>query len=279
VSPSRRLAAALLAVTSLAVGAAATRLEFDNRLERWAGGDAALERGYARFVDEFGSDEFVLVVVEGADLLEASVLDRLLDAVERVEALPGVRRVAGVPTLYRDLFGAEDADALAEEVRHSPFFRDLFVSPDARALGLLVHVEGVGEPAGRQRLLAALGSALEALAGSGLEVRLVGSTVLGAALDELSEAEARRAFPVAMLGSLLALALLLRSWRTLLVVAACAVLAVFATLGLVALTGRSLNMVSAALPPLLWVLALANIVHLVYRLRDQPRELAPDRAV
>ena len=91
VSRARRLVAGMLVLTALVIGPAAGRLETDNRLERWAGDDARLARDYAAFVEQYGSDEFVLVAVGGTRLLEAEVLDRMLAAVEAFEKLRDVR--------------------------------------------------------------------------------------------------------------------------------------------------------------------------------------------
>jgi predicted RND superfamily exporter protein len=111
----------------------------------------------------------------------------------------------------------------------------------------------------------------------------VGSTVLIVALDELSEREATQTFPLAVLGSLLVLAVLLRSPRAMAAVAASSGVAVLLTLGIVVATGGSLNMLTAALPSLLWVLGLSYAVHLVSRVQrldvGLSRAAALDRAI
>ncbi len=100
------------------------------------------------------------------------------------------------------------------------------------------------------------------------------------ALDELSAREAALTFPLAVLGSLIVLAVLLRSPRAMAAVAGSSAVAVVLTLGLVAAVGGSLNMLTAALPALLWVLSLSYGVHIVsrYPAAARPRCRAPRRS-
>lgn len=260
----RRAAAwALLAVSPLAAWLA-SRLVVDNRLERWVGHDGADAQRYAEFRRTFGSDEFVLVAISGP-LFEPAALDLAVRCLASLEAIPGVTRVQGLPAVYRDRFGGEDPEELRREMTSTPFYRDLLLSRDAQVAGLLVEVSPAGTPDARRALVAAVERAVAPLREAGFRVGLVGSTVLIAALDELSEQEAQRSFPLAVLGSLLVLAVLLRSARAMAVAAASSGLAVVLTLGLVAGLGGSLSMLTAVLPALLWVLGLSYSVHVLHR--------------
>ena len=71
----RRLVIALLAVITATLGYFATRIEFDNSIESYF-----LEsdlRDYDRFLDEFGTDEFVVVTVGTAAALRSLTLGAL----------------------------------------------------------------------------------------------------------------------------------------------------------------------------------------------------------
>ena len=61
--------------------------------------------------------------------------------------------------------------------------------------------------------------------------------------------------------------------------AACAGATVLITLGLMVATGNELNMVSSALPPLLWVLALGNCIHVLQRYQSRREREPVDDAV
>ncbi len=265
---ARRVLAVLLAAFGALAAVSAARLHVDNRLERWTSGGGEEARRYGRFLETFGSDEFVFVTLTGSDVLAPSTLDRLLPVVGELEAIDGVRRVQGLPVLYRDRFGGEDPEALADEATSTPFYRDLFLSDDGRTLGLLVQVAPAADAKARRLLTDAVRGTVAPLEATALEVHVVGSTVLAATLDRLSDVEARRSFALALAGSLLVLGLLLRSWRALAVAVACSGLALVLTLGLLAAAGGTLNMVTSALPPLLWVLAIGNLLHLLLRYRS-----------
>ena len=264
----RRWIGWVMLVAAVGAGWAARGLVVDNRLERWVGGRGETTDVYEEFRADFGSDEFLLVIIGGGDFFSPPVLDLMLDAAERMESIPGVVSVRGIPTFYRDLFGGEDPDALAEELTSTPFYRDLFISDDEQLAGILVRVEPADDPAARRRVVASVREALRPLVHAGREVRLVGSTALIVALDEVSESEARRTLPIALTGSLLMLALMLRSVRAMVVTGLCALISVVLTLGLAAVMGLSLNMVTTALAPLLWVLALSNSIHIMRRYQD-----------
>ncbi len=261
----RRLAAAAVVLVAVAAVPMLGRLEVDNRLERFVASSAEEQATYERFRETFGSDEFVLAIVSGGELFSYDALDPMLEALETLEAVDGVHQVRGLPTVFRDLFGGEDSDALADEMLSTPFYRGVFVNEAGTEAGLLITVVPGDGPRERGRLVDEIRAALEPVRSAGFEVRLVGSPVLAHALDATSSREAQRTLPVALAGTLLVLAVVLRSPRAMLVVAVVAVASVVVAMALVALSGRSLNMVTTALPPLVWVLALSNATHLVRR--------------
>lgn len=275
----RAVAAAALLLLAVVAGWRATTLRVDNRLERWAGDDRSASEGYHRFRELFGSDELVVVAVTGGDALAPGGLEAMLAAAEQIETVTGVERVEGPPIVYRELFGGEDPEACAEELRSSPFYQDLFVGGDGRTAGLVVVVSPGEEPAARRRIVGRLRTALEPVRELGLEVRLAGSTVLSAALDRVSLEEMRRTLPVALLGATAMLLVLLRSVRATVVAVTCAGLAVVLTLGAVAAAGRPLDMIGTALPALLGVLGLAGVIHLLRRYQDLRSERSADDAI
>ncbi len=263
----RRVAAlALLAVAPIA-GRVARHVAIDNRLERWVARDPVAEARYEEFHETFGGDEFILVAVGGRPLFRPDSLRALVACLARLEAVPGVVRVQGLPEIYRDHFGGEDPGELEREMTTTPFYRGLLLSEDAAVAGLLVQVKPGDGPDARRALVSRVRNATAPLAAAGFRIAHVGAPVLIVALDELSSREALTIFPLAVLGSLLVLALLLRSPRAMLVAAASSGVAVVLTLGVLVAAGGSLNMLTAALPPLLWVLGLSYAVQVTARYR------------
>ncbi|HNR31204.1 MAG TPA: MMPL family transporter [Candidatus Hydrogenedentes bacterium] len=269
-----RFAAYGLIALSLAAIPAALRVRIDNRLERWIEPEGQAARDYERFRELFGGDEFVLVAYTGKELVDEAGLEAQLAALEAIEAAPGVLGVWGLPVLYRDVFGGEDLDALREELHATPFYENFIISEDGAVAGLYIETAPPVGPKGRQMLVRRVVDALAPLWAHGYDVHLVGSPVLNAVLDQISDREACRIFPVAAVCALVILALQFRSFRATLVAVACASLSVLLTVAAMGLSGRDMNMVTSVLPSLLWVLALASIVHILRRYQRRRNDTA-----
>jgi predicted RND superfamily exporter protein len=275
----RRLGAVALLVLAPAAAFLARGVSIDNRLERWVGRNHEEDRRYAEFRSAFGSDEFIVVALHGRPLFAADSLREMTRCLERLEAIDGVERVQGVPAVYRDLFGSEDPAELEREMTSTPFYTGLLLSEDRATTALLLEVAPGESAAARRHLVDAVRAAVQPLADTGFRVALVGAPVLIVALDDLSKSEAEQTFPIAVLGSLLVLAALLRSPRAMAAAAASSGIAVLLTLGLVVAVGGSLNMLTAALPSLLWVLGLSYSVHIISRYQRLRAALAPGDAL
>lgn len=260
-----RLAAVALALLAVAGGFWATRLTTDNRLDRMLSEHGEEAERYREFLEHYGSDEFIIAAFTGKPILEAEAFDAMLSAYEGLLEAPHVEGVSGIPQLYLERFGAEDPDALIEELTSTPFYHGLFLSEDHSNAGMLIQTAVLDAPGEREALVAAVDAALEPLREYGFTTHLVGVPVIGATINHLSQSESMRYFPIAAVSSLVCLLLLLRSGRAALVVIVCAALSIAITLGFEALLGQPLNLVTSAIPLVLWVLSLANCIHLVAR--------------
>ena len=69
----------------------------------------------------------------------------------------------GLPLVYRDLFGARDPSALAEEARSTPFYSGLFISEDLTVAGLLVETRPDATADGRRETVEAINAAVKKL--------------------------------------------------------------------------------------------------------------------
>ncbi|MDZ4859269.1 MAG: MMPL family transporter [Candidatus Hydrogenedentes bacterium] len=255
--------AAAIIVLGIAASFATARLRTDNSIEHWLNPSSPATLDYARFRQMFGADEFIVVCISGKPLFDQAALDAMLIAQDALLRVPEVHRVAGIPAVYRDVFGAEDPDALQAEFTSTPFYRGLYISPDATAAGLFLEIVPPEDSPERSAMLSEIEAAAQPLRDHGFRVDLVGPPTLNVALDEISERETRRAIPIALVCSIIMLLVLLRSARAVLVACVCAWLSVVIPLGLIHVSGYTLTMVSSVLPPLLWSLSLAHSVHFI----------------
>jgi hypothetical protein len=264
-SPARlaRAGAALILLAAIAAPFAA-RLRVDNRIELWVDPHGAVAGDYRRFRETFGSDEIAIVAYEGREIFSEDALRAQLEALERLEIAPHVTQVSGVPGVWRERFEPAPS-SLREEMLATPFYTRLLLSPDARTAGLFVETALPGSAQARRELARSIDEAVAPLREHGFTVHVVGPPVLNAALDEISEREALRTFPLAVSLSIAALFFALRCWRATVVASACGGLAILLVLGAMGAAGRSLDMLTSALPSLIWVLGLAGMVHLLWR--------------
>lgn len=241
------------------------QLRIDNRHDRLISSTNQEARDYYTFLETFGSDEFIIVALSEKPLFEVDALDAMLEALERLEAIPEVFHVTGLPTIFRDRFGAEDPEELEAEVTSIVFYQGLILSPDQTVTGLLIEPVVLETSQARKDLVAGVRDAIGPLVAHGFKVDLVGGPVFSTTINRLSMRESLRAFPIAAVASLIVLLLLVRSVKAGVVVIACGVVTLLLTLGLVGATGRPLNLITTSLPLVLWVLAIANCIHVVTR--------------
>lgn len=269
-SRRRSLLVAIAILGAVLIGVWQLRsLRTDNDLLSWTRPEAQSRITYDRFLQTFGSDEFILVAYSGPGVFAAEALDLGLEVVERLEQIDGVIRVFGPVTLYRDVFGAEDPEALVEELSNTDFYRGLVVSEDLLTAGLYISVDPPTSARERRNLVRAVHSAIEPLESQGYETHCVGPPTLTAELDTASVSETSRSLPIAALSSLFFLGLILRSLRGTLIAIACSFSTIVLTLAIPSTLGRPLDLFTSALPALLWVLSLAAILHVLVRYRRE----------
>ncbi|MEM7691470.1 MAG: hypothetical protein AAF194_03355, partial [Pseudomonadota bacterium] len=135
-----RTAALLVLVLAIPSLWSVSKLQVDNRQEKLVNqsGDAA--RIYKEFRQDFGEDAFVIVALSGRALFEETTLEDMLLLAESFEEIDRVSHVDGIPILYRDLFGEEDPEALAEELTNASFYTNLFLSEDEEVAGLMLRL-------------------------------------------------------------------------------------------------------------------------------------------
>jgi predicted RND superfamily exporter protein len=240
-------------------------LRMDNRFENMLNSSSDEARVYEEFLDTFGSDEFIIVGISGKPIFEESALDVMVESLEILETVPFVEMVTGIPTVYRDRFGLEDPEALVDEILSTPFYRGLFINEDENIAGLLINTEELNAAGDRELLVEGIENAVKPLEDYGFRVDLVGGPIFNVRLNGISLKESFRIFPIAAVLSLIVLYVFLRSVRAIAVVILCGALSLLYTMSLVAVAGRTLNVVTSMLPIILWVLAIANCIHLVCR--------------
>lgn len=235
---ARYALAALVLLAAAAAAWQAARVGVDNSLRIWFLDDDPYLVGYRSYQESFGSDEVVVVAFRRAGgMAGAAGLELLRRAGARIGALPGVSGVASIAD-------GSDARLLSRDGATAALVARMAPGEDARRDTVLRDIEG-------------------ALAELGEPHHLAGIGVLYVALNRLSMIDASALFCAAVLVMLALLWLVYRRFATALLTIATGAIAMVGTLGLYGAAGRDLNMVTSAMPTVILVVAVANMVHVV----------------
>ncbi len=262
------LALACAAVTLLAAGYAA-KVGVDNSLKIWFLDDDPQLVAYRSFERRFGSDEVAVVVLRRdagmADAAGLALLRRAETELSRVQGVAQVISIAG----YADLVQAAGfAGDLERQILAEALLRDRLVSRDGKAAAIVARMQpGEGLDARRDRVVAGIERALARLE---TPHYLAGIGVLYVALNRLSMADAAALFGAAVALMFGLLWLLYRRLGPALLTLGVACVAMVWTMGLYGAAGRSMNMVTSAMPTVILVVCVAEMVHLLLYAATQP---------
>ncbi len=259
---SRPLCLAMLVCTA-GLACLLPRLEIDNSIEVWLKPNSKAYQQYQHFLDLFGSEEFIIVAGQVDDPFSDAALAMQRRLSRQLRAVQGVRRVLDAASIGDALWpNAPDWQWTAKRLG---VFDNLFVGRDGKTIGILVQLNKLQGARARRQVVAAIESAVPQAASPQFHPRLVGTPIMNVALDRGSERDAKTFMPIAIAVSVVVLAAALRSLGGVLAAMAAVAAAVAATMGLMAAAGKTLNMVTVALPSLLSVLAVSNAIHIVSR--------------
>ncbi len=275
-------------------------LRMVNSFDGWIDKGDELYRTYEEFTRQFGSDDTLLLVFKTGDLLKddtpnSGEIDidnpfaetpkgpvwRYTEAVEQLRTLHGIIGMVDPVSLYVEENGFDPAIALALKDRalaqqKRAELQDKIsgnwgplVSKDLNSLGLLIQFD----PELRQeheQILAAVRTLFDQ---TEIPYRMAGvpyfSSVLAASLTR----DLTLVISLLITIALIALALLLRSWRVVAAVSAGIAVGIVITLGIGALFGIQLTLMTLILFSLLFCVGLTTAVHLFSRRRNGVWEL------
>jgi uncharacterized protein len=251
-------------------------IEHDNASLRTT--DLGELRTYAEFREAFGNDEDVLVAVAHPRLLDPEGLTLVADLTNDIAALDGVARVWSLTTaeeLVEGNLGTEprpllsppwNAPAIRERAEaalaRNPDFDGWLVSKDRTVAGLVVELEDrPGDTEYRSALVAALRALAPRVVQAGGELHLTGVPVQKIDVSNYVDRDQRVLLPAAVVVLAATLALFFRNVSGVLVPITVAGMTVAWSVGLYAATGHATNAITALLPPVLLVIAMATTIH------------------
>lgn len=278
------LVAVLAGVGWMAV--CATHLRLDNSLEVWFVEKDPSLVSYRSFLQQFGNDEVVVTAIHGdRSVYDADRLARLMDLTENLQLLDGVERVRSLAnTLVRSHHGEPlpplttvatvpvDSDdvALARDAVARDGMTSMFVGRDGRTFVIYTWMSADPDiDTQRGHVLEEIRAATQAsIAGKNEQASYGGLGVVYDALNRATLSEGGTFILLSYLVMFLVLYFLMRRWIWVVLAIVSVVCADICMLGTMALLGRPINMITMALPALVMILGVANVVHMASELED-----------
>jgi predicted RND superfamily exporter protein len=255
----------LTSVTAL-FGFFAAQIEFDNSIETYF-----LEsdlRDYNRFLDEFGTDEIVVVAFRDEDVFTVENF-ALIDAISHdLERLPHVRRVISLTTA-EIVSGKDDSVDFQDLMPALPSTPEELATIRSRTFAdpiiLAAEIDHIiGEFDYKTALLEQVRSLLaEHESRTGKTFSIAGTAVLDDAVFRYTQRDQTMFFPVMIAIIVFVMYGMFRRVATTFLPLAVVVIAVIWTYGFMALLGYKINVISTIIGPLLMAVGIADSMHVI----------------
>jgi hypothetical protein len=241
-------------------------------------GDPAVQY-YADVRATFGSDDVAVVGVLADDLFSASTLTKIARVTDKLSRLDGVERVLSLtnavdyaadvfdpPPLLPDIPpNPSEVALLRTKISSTPLYANNFVSHDFKGAAINVFLKDLTDTEYRDLGIdEKIQDALAAEAGPE-EFFYTGAAHVKKAAVTLMSRDLFRLTPVALAFAIVVLWLAFRSLRGVLLPMVSVIEATIWTLGVMVLLGKSINLGTFILPPLLLVIGTSYGIHVMAR--------------
>lgn len=241
-------------------------IKTDNSIEVWLKSNSSEYRTYRSFLERYESEEFIVIAANMDNPFSDNAITLQQRLAEELRDIKGVARVIDLPGVCSAIW--ENKQLWQNQAKNSKFLSNLLLSKDGQTIGIFVWLERFENPGARRQTVEAIETAVSHFAGREFEPHLAGTPLMNVELDRGSQKASATFLPIALGISVLVLVFMLRSVSGV-IAPMCAVGATTAwTVGIMAMTGRTLNMVTVVLPSLLFILSLSNGIHITSRFFD-----------
>jgi len=215
---------------------------------------------YEAFKEVFGSDEIIRVVIKAGNLFDPATFRKIQQLSEKADEIEGVRRVISLPSIKKDidLRGESSLTEFAEMITAVDLLRRNLISEDRKTTVLTLVLEDASD---RERVIRSVEEMIGG-ADKDLSVYQIGMPLVSQALAKFTEQDFFRLPPFTFLLIALILLFLFRNLACLLLPLACVGCSLVWTIGLMALTGIPLSMLTMIVPVLLIAVGTAYCLHI-----------------
>jgi predicted RND superfamily exporter protein len=287
----RTTLAVLVAITAF-MGVFAIRFSVDSSVDTLLPKDDPGRAYYEEVKRVFGSDEATVIGVFAENVFAPETIAKIDRVSKQLADIDGVREVLSITTVRgidTDEFGAlhvgplmrelpetaAEAEELRKRILSYPLYAGRAASPDGKATGILVLYELVSEHEFIARDIEGQVRAIVGAAEGPEQFAVTGIQTLKVNAARLMEEDLRRFLPVSFVVVVILLTWGFRTVRGVVLPLAAVTMGVIWTIGAMVLTGKSINMGTLVLPPLLMAIGIAYAIHIVSRYYQ---ELEPGRS-
>ena len=284
------------------------KVKTDNSIEVWLKQDDPKLDYYYDFIDKFGDEEFLIIVIDGYDLFAGKEIRLINNISMRLEEVEGVRDIISLASVYRDKLSApyfkeilkknksvSVIEVFKDEVLDDPMYVNNVISSDGKTTAIIATV-AKGSPESRMKLVK---ETREIIRTAGIETKkessqsllkkgmgdaerspedffLAGPSIVNAELDRMSQKDMKTFTPVMFVVALVILVILFRNISGVLIPAITISINIIWAVGLFVIFNNKINMVSGMLIPLIFTISLATTMHILNRFYQEVR-LTGDR--
>ena len=215
---------------------------------------------YQHFLETFGTEEIVRVVITAENIWQPSVFEEITHLSEKISQVQGLRRVISLPAIKDvvEMAGPVSLEAFEKMVKPVGLFqRNLFSEDQRRTVLTLV----LSTNADRDRVIDEV-SALLSEFSDDLSLYQIGMPLVSKALSRLSREDFIRIPPITLLIIALLLGFVFRNKTGVILPLLCVGTTLVWTFGLFALTGTALSLLTMIVPVFLIAVGTAYCLHI-----------------
>ena len=262
----------------------AAQVQTDNSLDRLVSPSGEERAAFERFGKTFGSDEFILIGLQGKDLFGESFLAKMDELELALQKVPFLVRTRSLISTFRSVHplfnpnNAKDRSDFAAFVSSSSFWAKQGLIAPGKMMPIVLQLS-IHSPDERRTVVAFTERVLapfQNLSPSPFEhIRKVGQPYLNFALDTSTSEIGQLFLPIYLFFSVGFTFLLYRSLKGSLAVLLCVLVSLAMTVGLVTLSGSVLTMLSSIMPIMVMILSTETCIY-VYATWVALRDEEPD---
>lgn len=279
------------------LGYYAIKVETDNSIEVWLKHDDPKLDYYYDFIEKFGEEEFLIIVIDGYNLCGDKDIKLINNIATRLEEVKGIRNVISLASVYKDKLSApyfkeimkknktrSVLDVFKEEVLSDYMYVNNVISSDGETTAIIA-TAAKGSPESRMKLVketreiistaeietknessqSLLKKGMMGVKRSPKDYFLAGPSIVNAELDRMSQKDMRTFTPVMFAVALVILVTLFRNISSVLITAITISINIIWAVGLFVIFNNKTNMVSGMIIPLIFIISLATTVHILNR--------------